>query len=218
MGKEFIKQLKVKNICPFYIDNINNKFFTSLKNHPSKKFINKVLPKIQKNLSEIEINKFYEIDNLTKVDKIKLMLNLCLKKIVSKTGNINGDFFTIQEMDKFDEPLYIKEIINYGDIQLVGDEYDDRRYNFSIEINPNIYLNKYVEEIQLSFFLDEDNKVLSGGFSWNFKQLKKSVISFDESIDKVYIDTLIKYFVNKQLYPITLNNILDIVEYYEINS
>lgn len=218
MKKAFIKQLKVKNICSFYIDNINDKFFTSLKNHPSKKFINKVLPKIQKNLNEIEMNKFYEIDNLTKVDKIKLMLNLALKKIVSKTGNSNGDFFAIQEMDKFNEPLYIKEIMNYGDVQLVGDEYDDRRYNFSIDINPHIYLYKYVEEIQLSFFLDEDNKILSGGFSWNHKQIPKSTINFDETIDKVYIDTLIKYFVNKQLYPMTLNNILDIVEYYEMNS
>lgn len=218
MSKEFIQQLKVKNICSFYIDNINDKFFTSLKNHPSKKFINKILPKIQKNLNEIEMNKFYEIDNLTKVEKIKLMLNHSLKKIVSKTGNSDGDFFAVQEIDKFNEPLYIKEIMNYGDIQLVGDEYDDRRYNFSIEINPNIYLYKYIEEIQLSFFLDEDNKILSGGFSWNHKQIPKKIINFDEAIDKVYIDTLIKYFVNKQLYPMTLNNILDIVEHYEMNS
>ena len=45
--KEF-KGLKIKNLTPFYIDEINDKFFTSLQNHPNRFFVNKVLPKIQK--------------------------------------------------------------------------------------------------------------------------------------------------------------------------
>lgn len=218
MKNNLIKQLKIKNIVPFYITDVNDKFFTSLKNHPSKTFVNKVLPKIQKHLEEDELQKFYEIDNLTKIEKIKLMLNMALKKIAYKTGATDADFFAIQEKDKFNQPLYIREISNYGDIQLVGNQYDDRRYNFSIEINEDSYMNQYVEEIQLSFNLDSDNKILSGGFSINSKQINKETISFEETINQIYLNSLIRHFITKQLYPMTLDNILDIVQLYEKTS
>ena len=62
--------IKVKNIWPFYIENINEKFFESLSNYSNKAFANKILPKIQKNFDEDEMEKFNELDSLTKNSKI----------------------------------------------------------------------------------------------------------------------------------------------------
>ena len=183
--KEF-KGLKIKNLTPFYIDEINDKFFTSLQNHPNRFFVNKVLPKIQKNMDEDELEKFVEIDNLTKNNKIKLMLNLALKKIVSKTGSENCDLFFVQENDRFNEPLYIKNIIPERDIEVLGDTSLDRKYDFAIDINPNSYLYTYISQLQLSFFLDDESKLLSGGFSFNKVFNDTNGIDFLECVDKIY--------------------------------
>lgn len=209
--KEF-KGLKIKNLTPFYIDEINDKFFTSLQNHPNRFFVNKVLPKIQKNMDEDELEKFVEIDNLTKNNKIKLMLNLALKKIVSKTGSENCDLFFVQENDRFNEPLYIKNIIPERDIEVLGDTSLDRKYDFAIDINPNSYLYTYISQLQLSFFLDDESKLLSGGFSFNKVFNDTNEIDFLECVDKIYFYKLIKHFINKQLFPLSLNNILHMLE------
>ncbi len=209
--KEF-KGLKIKNLTPFYIDEINDKFFTSLQNHPNRFFVNKVLPKIQKNMDEDELEKFVEIDNLTKNNKIKLMLNLALKKIVSKTGSENCDLFFVQENDRFNEPLYIKNIIPEKDIEVLGDTSLDRKYDFAIDINPNSYLYTYISQLQLSFFLDDESKLLSGGFSFNKVFNDTNGIDFLECVDKIYFYKLIKHFINKQLFPLSLNNILHMLE------
>lgn len=209
--KEF-NGLKIKNLTPFYIDEINDKFFTSLQNHPNRFFVNKVLPKIQKNMDEDELEKFVEIDNLTKNNKIKLMLNLALKKIVSKTGSENCDLFFVQENDRFNEPLYIKNIIPERDIEVLGDTSLDRKYDFVIDINPNSYLYTYISQLQLSFFLDDESKLLSGGFSFNKVFNDTNGIDFLECVDKIYFYKLIKHFINKQLFPLSLNNILHMLE------
>lgn len=205
--------IKIRNIWPFYIDNINDKFFDSLSNHPNKIFVNKVLPKIQKNLSEDELEKFNEIDSLTKNSKIMLMLNLALKKIVSKTGSKNCDLFSIFDTNKFNEPIYIKSLTFDNDTYSVVNKSkfdNDRKYDYIIEINKSSYLKKYISSIQLSFFLDNDIKMLSGGFSLNV-EYSKSTKDFNDCVTKVYLNSLIKHFVSKQLYPLSLENMLTII-------
>lgn len=209
--------LKIKNMSPFYIDDINDKFFISLQNHPNRFFVNKVLPKIQKNLDQDELEKFLELDNLTKSNKIKLMLNLSLKKIASKTGSENCDLFKVQEIDRFNEPLYIKNIVPKSDVQVVGDNFD-RKYDFAIDINPKSYLYNFISQLQLSFFLDEESQILSGGFSFNKTFNEKEGISFLETVDKIYFYSLIKHFISKQLYPLSLTNMLHLIENTNISK
>ena len=217
MNNKKIVSLKIENIFPFYIDNVNIKFFNSLNQIPNKKFVNKILPKIAKTLEGEELQKFIEIDNLTKFEKVSLMLNLALKKIVSKTGSYECDIFKVQNYDKFNEPMYIKNIERDKDIEIISDNLSDRRYNFAIETNPNSYLNSYVKKISLSFYLDDENKILSGGFSLQLSSHEaKDIngISEEKLIDDIYISNLIRHYISKQLYPISLNNILDIVGEY----
>ncbi len=207
--------IKIKNIWPFYIDNINDKFFNSLSNHPNKIFVKKILPQIQKNLSEDELEKFNEIDSLTKNSKILLMLNLALKKIVSKTGSKTADLLNVFDESKFNEPIYIKSLTFEDDVRSSwnGSRFDnDRKYDYIIEINKDTYLKKYVSQIQLSFFLDDDIKMLSGGFSLN-KEYSNSdkLMDFKDVVTKVYFNSLIKHFITKQLYPLSLENLLTII-------
>lgn len=206
--------IKIKNIWPFYIDNINDKFFDSLSNHPNKILVNKILPKIQKNLSEDELEKFNEIDSLTKNSKIMLMLNLALKKIVSKTGSKNCDLFNILGKNKFNEPYYIKSLTFDADSYASGNKSkfdNDRKYDYIIEINNDSYLKKYISSIQLSFFLDNDIKMLSGGFSLNSDYVDKKSTDFLGIVTNIYFNSLIKHFVSKQLYPLSLENLLTII-------
>lgn len=209
--------LKIKNIFSFYIDDINDKFFTSLKNHPNRYFVNKVLPKIKKNFDKDELEQFLEIDNLTKNNKIKLMLNLALKKIASKTGTDDCELFDSNEKDKFGAQLFIKQLLQKSDSQVLSDANIDRRYEYVIDINKKSYLYKYLSNIQLSFFLEDESKMLSGGFSLNKTFNDKAGLTFQQVISDIYLYSLIKHFIGKQLYPISLNNMLDMIESYQQN-
>lgn len=215
MSKAKFNGIKVKNIWPFYIDNVNDKFFDSLSNHPNKILVNKILPQIQKNLDEDEREKFNQIDNLTRNSKIMLMLNLALKKIVSKTGSKDCDLFHIFDKNKFNEPNYIKSLTFDNELYAFENKSkfdNDRKYDYIIEINNNSYLKKYISSIQLSFFLDNDIKMLSGGFSINCEyKYKANEDSFLDAVKQIYLNTLIKHFVTKQLYPLSLENLLLII-------
>lgn len=204
--------LKIKNILSFYIDNINEKFFINLQNHPNRYFVNKVLPKIQKNLDEDELQKFIQLDNLTKNNKIKLMLNLVLKKIASKTGMDNNELFNSFGIDNFGESLFINELEEPNETRVLAENISERKYEYIIDINKNCYLHKYISEIQLSFFLENEHKMLSGGFSLNKTFAKPNGLNYIDVISKIYFHSLIKHFITKQLYPISLNNMLDIIE------
>lgn len=215
MSKTKFNGIKIKNIWPFYIDNVNDKFFDSLSSHPNKIFVNKILPKIQKTLDEDELEKFNEIDNLTRNSKIMLMLNLALKKIVSKTGSKDCDLFYIFEKNKFNEATYIKSLTFDNELYSFENKSkfdNDRKYDYIIEINNDSYLKKYISSIQLSFFLDNDIKMLSGGFSLNCEyNHNKNSDSFLNSVKHIYLNSLIKHFVTKQLYPLSLENLLMII-------
>lgn len=216
MSNKKWNNLTIRNIYPFYVDNINDKFFVSLNNHPNKKFVTKVLPKIKKNLVEEELEKFIEIDNLTKNEKVALMLNLALKKIASKTGSVNNDIFKVHEYDRFKEPLYIRVLDEDKEIELVSDNQSERRFNFIIDINPTSYLYSYMKSIRLSFYLDEETKILSGGFSLTLTDQTSDNLNFEEVVNNVYLSTLIRHYIIKQLYPLSLNNILDLISNYEL--
>lgn len=206
--------IKVKNIWPFYIENINEKFFESLSNHSNKVLVNKILPKIQKGFDEDEMEKFNEIDSLTKSSKILLMLNLILQKIVSKTGSSTSDLLYCFEKNRFNEPVYIKPLTFENNFYAHANKSkfdNERKYDFLIEIDRNSYLKKYISNIQLSFFLEDEAKMLSGGFSINLEQISDSNNEFQEMVNSIYLHSLIKHFISKQLYPLSLDNLLTII-------
>ncbi|WP_027121889.1 MPN338 family protein [[Mycoplasma] imitans] len=209
--KKILEKLSINTTYPFYIDNVNVKFFNSLQQHPNKYFVNKILPKIKTKLDEEELEKLKELDDLTRKDRIKLMLNLALKKIVSKTGSSNNDFFKVLGYDQFHEPLYIAEkevVVN----ELIHNEYEERRYKYFIDVNKDSYLYQYAHRIDLWFYLNEENKILSGSFSFEVLNLQDDSLNEELVYEKIYLISLIKYFIYKQISPLSLNNIIDIID------
>ncbi|QZX49465.1 MPN338 family protein [Mycoplasma sp. E35C] len=209
--KKNLEKLNISTTYPFYIDNVNVKFFNSLQQHPNKYFVNKILPKIKNQLDSDELEKLKELDDLTRKDRIKLMLNLALKKIVSKTGSADYDFFKIINYDQFHEPLYISEkesSIN----ELANETYQERRYNYYIDVNKDSYLYQYAHRINLWFYLNEENKILSGSFSFELVDLDEQDLNDEMIYEKIYLVSLVRYFIFKQLYPLSLNNLLSIID------
>lgn len=205
----FIKSLKMRLIFPFYIKNVNEKFFSEIANNPNKRFIKKILPQIENEFEKDDIDAIKTIESLKKPEKIQRMINSSLKKIAALTGKNNIELFTKVGTDEFQEPLYIKTKGNFSDLEILGDVHEDRRFSYSINIDPECYLFNFIEQLQLAFYLDHETNRISGGFSLNWGNSAHD-LEFDDAIETVFIQTMIKKFWKAQLYPMSLENILTI--------
>ena len=203
---EFNK-LQLSHCISFYISDVSEVFFESINQHPSRDFVNNILQKIKSTLSEEELEKLNTIEEVTKDEKILIMLNHVLKKIVSKTGSSSCALFQIVNHDRFNEPVYIQSV-NAFENNLINNEFAERRYDYLIEINKHSYLRKYVNAIRISFFLDLRAQILSGSFTLDVinKQLEHQ--NKEELFQAIYLRSLIKHFISNQLYPISLNSFI----------
>lgn len=207
----FIKSLKVRTIFPFYIKNVNEKFFSEIANNPNKTFVKKVLPKIESEFDPDDIEAIKVIENLKKPEKIQRMINFALKKIVALTGTQKTELFAKSGIDEFKEPLYIRAKSNFSDLEILGDIHEDRRFSYSINIERDSYLFAFVEQIQLAFYLDHETNRISGGFSLNWGNTVHD-LSFDDAVEEVFVRTMIKKFWKAQLYPMSLDNLISIAQ------
>ena len=189
----FIKSLKVRTIFPFYIKNVNEKFFSEIANNPNKTFVKKVLPKIENEFDPDDIEAIRVVENLKKPEKIQQMINFALKKIIALTGNKKAELFSQIGTDEFKEPLYIRTKGNFTDLEILGDVHEDRRFSYSINIEPESYLFSFVEQLQLAFYLDHETNRISGGFSLNWGNSAHD-LTFEGAVEEVFIRTMIKKF------------------------
>lgn len=206
----FINALKQHFIFPFFISNVNEMFFSELNDIRNKPYLKKVLHIIENHLNDKEIEKLKLIQNLTRPDKIKNMINLTLRKIIALTGTEGNDFFLQIGKDQFQQPLFINNEDNFEDLDIIGNVHADRRFSYVININPHNYLFKLFEEIQLAFYIDQDTNKISGAFSLN-KNGQNSDLLFDNCVDTIYFQSLITKFIKSQLNPLSLDNMLSII-------
>lgn len=211
----FIKSLKTRTIFPFYIKDVNEKFFSNLNNHQNKIFLKKILPKIENELEHEELEVIKTIENLAKPEKILRMINLALKKIAALTGTKSSELFEKVGTDEFKEPFFIRIKSGFNDLEILGDKHEDFRFSYAINISRDNYLFPFIEQIQLAFFLDQETNRVSGGFSLN-RGNEENNLDYEESVENVYFYSVMKKFWLSQLYPLSLDNILNII--YEING
>lgn len=212
-SKIFVNDLKIRMIFPFYIDNINHQFFGSIKKYNNRALNKKISSKLH-NLEYKEIKKMTNIEYILDHNMILLLINRIIKKIVGRTGTKKHDLFVKKDEDKNNQPIYVAIKKELYDFKIIGNIQNDRRYIYAVDINKYSYLFKYVEQIQFSFYLDEKNKMVSGGVSWNWGNDNK-LSSTENVIENVYISSLIKYFISRELKDISLNNLISILE--EVN-
>ncbi|WP_412032577.1 MPN338 family protein [Malacoplasma muris] len=208
--KKFVNDLKVRTIFPFYIDNINDNFFSSINKYNNKSFNRKIASRLN-NLKIEELKKLKEIEDISSHNTLLLLINRIIKKIVSKTGTDKYDLFVEKDIDKNNQPIYVEEKNEIYDFNVIGNVQKDRRYIYAIDIDKRSYLFNYVEQIQFSFYLDEKNKMVSGGVSWNWGNDNKPTNQEDVN-EKVYITNLIKYYLTREIKDISLNNIISIFD------
>lgn len=216
----FINNFKLRNFFPFYIDKVNNKFFSTINKNNKYSITKSKMEKFINNLDKDEIEKFNESQSILDHDNIQSLLNQIIRKILAKTGNKKFDFFVSKGTSNYGHRQYIIEKNEYHDLKILGNRLADKRYIYSIEVDKNSCMYDLVEQIQIAFFVDEKNKTITGGFSLNVGQ-EKLLNSYEEIIQKFYLNSLFKIFIEKELYPFSVDNFFSIIDqdsYSEIDS
>lgn len=214
----FVNDLKIRNLFPFYIENVNSKFFSSLQN-VSKNRQTKNLPHfIKSRLDSDEIKKFWQFHDISNHDNIGLLINQLVSQMASKLGNNKTGLFKVKGLTKFEQNQYVQEKFEIYDFKIIGDVQADRRFIYAIDIDPKSYLFEFLEQIQIFFYLDEKKKLVSGGFSLNWGNDNRPD-SDENAIEKVYLNSFIKLFVSKEIGSISINNMLGLMsESFSIKS
>lgn len=209
----FIDTLKLRNFFPFYIDNVNPKFFSTVNHVNRHKLSKNKYQKFINKLDKEETLKFNNSQSILDHDNIQSLLNQIAWKIVAKTGNNKYDFFLKDGQTNYNHPQYVKERNEQYDLKILGNPFSDKRYIYSIDVDKNSYLYDFVEQIQIAFFIDEKNKTITGGFSLNVGK-EKLLNSFDKIIERMYLNSLLKNFIHRELSPLSVNNFFSIIDLY----
>lgn len=209
----FINTLKLRNFFPFYIDNVNRKFFSTVNKVNRHRFTKNKYQKFINKLDKEEIHKFNTSQSILDHDNIQSLLNQIAWKIVAKTGNSKYDFFLKDGQTAYKHPQYVKENNEFYDLKILGNPHTDKRYIYSIDIDKNNYLYDFVEQIQVAFYIDEKNQTITGGFSLNLGK-DKVLNSFNEILERIYLNDLLKTFIHKELSPLSVNNFFSIIDLY----
>ncbi|RXY96687.1 hypothetical protein D8X55_02870 [Malacoplasma penetrans] len=210
----YIKKFKIRNFLPFYIEKVDNKFFsgtsTNINKHNSVKSKNK---KMIAKLDPEESVKFFDSQGIVDHNNIKYLLNQIIWKLVAKTGNKIYDLFSTVETTSWGQPLFLFEKFEFEDLKIIGNTLAEKRYIYCLNIDPQSYLYNFIEQIEIAFVIDEKKKNISGGFFLNSGQFLQ-LDSFDEIIEKFYYNSMIKSFIHKELSPISVSNILSLMDLY----
>ena len=138
------------------------------------------------------------------------MLNAVLIKIATLTSSNNHVLFQRLGFNEFNDPIYIRNNKSFASIEVVGDVLEEYRFTYAINISKDDPLFKIVEQLQLGFYVDRSKNQISGAFSLNSGK-ERGDLNFDDSLNRYYVLSLVKRFMKSQLYPLSLNNLLDII-------
>lgn len=210
-NKNFIHTLKIRNFFPFYLDKVNPKFFSTIKKVNKNTFTKFKHQKIIANLDKDEISKFNDSQAILSHENIQNLLNQIVWKMVAKTGDNKYDLFSSDGYTNYGQPIFVKERSEFYDLKVLGNIYSEKRYIYSLEIDKNNYLYDLVEQIQIAFYIDEKNKNITGGFSLNVGQ-EKILNSHEEIIEKMYLNSMLKSFIHRELAPLSVDNFLSIID------
>lgn len=190
-----VKDFKIKNFFPFYLDKINKKFFNQNQKNQLFCFYN--------NKQEKKTPLFAK-QNILSHKTIAYLLNRTLQQINHTQNsfflnNPNKGFVFINQQKE--------ELSNITNLQT------HNRYFYYLNINPDCYLFQIFQKIEIAFYIDKKNQRITGGFSLD-NSVQKLVKEFDLISKKIYFNALLINFFTKELFPISLNNLLSILDLY----
>lgn len=205
----FVRDFKIRTIFPFYISNVNSLFFDV--NDKNSNFIKSFIPAISEEFDEEELEKIKAVENLTDSLIIKKILNKSILKI-DHIIKINNDSIFYTDGLKDAKNIYVKEKNDINDFDIIGSTHSSRRYNYVINLSKKTKLFNLAEQIQFSFYLDEKNKMLSGGVSFNWGKISSYKLSQKSLQEKFYLTNLVEVFIKDELKNLSANNFLELLE------
>ncbi|WP_391591653.1 hypothetical protein MCAV_06150 [[Mycoplasma] cavipharyngis] len=194
--------MKLRNVYTFFIDNINQFYFDytqKLKNRNISFFHHKTTV-------ELDSEQIYFNLNVKILHAIKTLLNNSLLRISRKIAEQNTSIFL------FENNWCIFEYEKINDFKIIGHKNFNRQYNFEIKINPTSYVYHYAQKIQLSFYLDEKNQMVSGGFSVNWGEVSQIEQSFNQITNQIFLNDVCNTFISKEIVNISINKIIELIE------
>lgn len=211
-----IKDLKIRNIYPFYISNPNSIFFsTNIRKYKN----NLIYKKMISNFSEKdEVEKILEIEKINYHNTIQKIIDNTLKKINLIIGSKNVSIFLPKKNYEASEAIFAVDKDKVNDLKILGDKTADKRYIFGIDINPESYLGKYVSEIQINFYFDEKNKMISGAASLNWSDKESDEENFSKIIEKVFTNRMCRFFLENEFKKISIAGILNLFDDLKIDN
>lgn len=211
-----IKDLKIRNIYPFYISNPNSIFFsTNIRKYKN----NLIYKKMISNFSEKdEVEKILEIEKINYHNTIQKIIDNTLKKINLIIGSKNVSIFLPKKNYEASEAIFAVDKDKVNDLKILGDKTADKRYIFGIDINPESYLGNYVSEIQINFYFDEKNKMISGAASLNWSNREFNEENFSKIIEKVFTNRMCRFFLENEFKKISIAGILNLFDDLKIDN
>lgn len=130
---------------------------------------------------------------------------MLLERINNVLNNIHylKDIFLTKNIDN--KLIFASPKEDKNDFFIVGNRLNKNKLIFALEINPKHDAFKVVEQIQFNLYLDQTNKILSAGFSFNWgnASIKNS---FEDLLKKVYETNLLSFFINKEFYNLPISD------------
>ena len=81
-------------------------------------------------------------------------------------------------------------------------------YSFTSYVSKNSYLYRFVDQLSIMFYLQQDTNRIVGGIVLN--KLDKDSDNFNDTFEDFYLSNLVNTFVCDQLYPYDLELLLNI--------
>ena len=214
---EFIHTLKLRNLYPFYIKKPNSIFFESDLRQYQNKTLYKGLfssleQKIENDVSDESLNEMIEIQTVNSHHTLAKVINHSVKKIALILGSKNSVVFKEIKRDELNEPIYVAKKEEISDLKILGHNLAQKRYTYGIDIDPNSYLSDFVEQIQISYYLDKQNKMISGSFALNWGNNAKKNATFNEITRKIFENFMCRFFFENEVKKNSIFNILQLFE------
>ena len=188
---QIFKKFKIKDVFPFYIRNVNGIFLDEQVKEDKK----------HKYEHELSDHNFLDKKTITEV------INVILSKIVSITGTEASELLEPVGYDDYGNKMYISQTKSKAYARILGNKQEENFFSYQINISPNNYLYELVDGIDLSFYLNKETKHITGGFGWrNFK----FNASDNHLINNFYFVNLVNTFLETELFPLSMNNLLNI--------
>ncbi|WP_027119967.1 MPN337 family protein [[Mycoplasma] testudinis] len=212
---DFIHTLKLRNLHPFYIQNPNKIFFESdFRQYQNKALYKGLLSSVQDKVDNEDeyLNEILEIQKVNSFETLLKIINHSVKKISSIVGSKDVNLFVETRRDEVNEPIYTIKKEEVNDLKILGDNVAQRRYTYGIDVNPESYLSDYVEQFQISFYLDERNKMVSGSMTLNWGNYLKNNANFNDVTKKVFINSMCRFFFENEVKKNSMMNMIHLFD------